>query len=503
MQRSASFLLSGMLAAGLVLCAAFAWAAEPQGTRAAILAGAWYPSDPDELRRSVQGFLDAATLPPTKGKLLALIAPHAGHAYSGKVAGHAYKLLVEQGCDTVVVLAPSHRAPFQGVSVYDAGGFATPLGVMELDKDFIAALKTKDARVSFQPEGHKQEHAVEIHVPFLQVALPKAKLVPLVMAEQNSQLCREIAAALVAVIRESKGKKICLIASSDLSHYHDRATAKAMDAKVLESVEKFDPDFLVRNLIDKKCEACGGAPILTIMHAARALGGDFGQVLAYGDSGDSSGDLKQVVGYLSAAFWSTGKAAASKAKEPAKSDTAAEPAQLSKDERAYLHRIAREAVQASLDKKDYAPPAPPTERLKAPGAAFVTLKKNGELRGCIGHVIAQIPLNQTVADMARAAAFQDPRFSPVTREEYKALAFEISVMTPLQRISDPAFVQVGKHGLVIRKAGFSGLLLPQVATEFGWDREAFLENACRKAGLTGAAWREKDTEIYVFSAEVF
>jgi AmmeMemoRadiSam system protein B/AmmeMemoRadiSam system protein A len=496
MQRSAGHLIGWILAVGLGLCSCLAWAEEPRGTRAPILAGAWYPSDPGELRRSVQGFLDAAGQPPSKGKLLGLIAPHAGHAYSGKVAGHAYKLLMTQGCDTVVVLAPSHRVPFQGVSVYDAGGFATPLGVMELDKEFIAALKAKDARITFKPEAHDKEHAVEIQVPFLQVALPKARLAPLVMAEQNSQLCREIGAALAAVIRESKNKKVCLIASSDLSHYHDRATAKRMDAKVLESVERFDPDFLVRNLAEKQCEACGGAPILTIMHAARALGGDLGQVLAYGDSGDSSGDLKQVVGYLAAAFWSTGKPL------PA-AETPKEPAPLPAEDRASLHRIAREAVQAGLERKPYDPPAPSSERLKAPGAAFVTLKKCGELRGCIGHVIAQIPLYRTVADMARAAAFQDPRFTPVTKGEFKELSFEISVMSPLQRISDPKQVQVGKHGLIIRKGGASGLLLPQVATEYGWDREAFLENTCRKAGLPSDAWKEKDAEIYVFSAEVF
>lgn len=482
------------------LCSAFAWAAETGGVREPILAGAWYPGAAAELRTMAQGFLDAAAPVPAKGKLTALIAPHAGYAYSGRIAGHAYKLLQTQGCDTVVVLAPSHRVAFEGVSVYDAGGFRTPLGVMELDKEFIAKLKVKEPRVSFQPEAHRQEHAVEIQVPLLQVALPKAKLVPLVIAEQNTALCQDLAKALAAVVSESKNKSICLLASTDLSHYHDRKTAKALDAKVLESVEKFDPELLLRNLANKSCEACGAAPILTVMFAARELGADVGQVLAYGDSGDSSGDVDRVVGYLSAAFWrSTEKKAVTAAapRQPATGLTT------SAEDRALLHRIAREAIQAGLENKEYAPPTPASAQLKTPGAAFVTLKKNGELRGCIGHVVAQTPLYQTVASMARAAAFDDPRFPVVTKSEFKDLAFEISVMSPLQRITDPTLIEVGKHGIILRRGGRSGLLLPQVATEFGWDRTAFLQNTCRKAGLPPEAWKENDTEIYIFSAEVF
>jgi len=134
---------------------------------------------------------------------------------------------------------------------------------------------------------------------------------------------------------------------------------------------------------------------------------------------------------------------------------------------------------------------------------FVTVYKNGELRGCIGHVIARKPLIEAVSEMAEAAAFQDPRFTPVRRDELGDLKIEISVLTPLQKIQSPEEIEVGKHGLIIKQGGSMGLLLPQVATEYGWDRTAFLENTCRKAGLPRNAWKEKDAEIFVFSADVF
>jgi len=476
-------------------------AGDKPGVRDPILAGAWYPSDAAKLRAMVQGFLAKAEKITARGKLVALIAPHAGYDYSGRVAGQAYKLLEKQRIDTVVVLAPSHRAPFAGVAVYDAGGFRTPLGVMELDNEFIATLKAKEPRVSFIEEAHRQEHAVEIQIPFLQVVQPNAKLVPLVVAEQNPELCQALAKALAQTIGESKNKSVLLVASSDLSHYHERQAAKALDDKVLESVKQFDPEMFLRNLVDKKCEACGAAPILTIMYAAKLLGATSGQVLAYGDSGDTAGDTSKVVGYLAAAFWQNGEKKPAATAQTIKQADAEKP--LTTPERELLFRIAREAIGAALDKKQYTPPRPDSPRLTAPGAAFVTLKKDGQLRGCIGHIVARTPLYETVASMAQAAAFQDTRFSPLTKAEFKDISFEISALTPLKKITDVAEIEVGKHGILLRRGAASGLLLPQVATEYGWDRTAFLENTCRKAGLPREAWKEKDTEIFIFSAEVF
>jgi len=176
---------------------------------------------------------------------------------------------------------------------------------------------------------------------------------------------------------------------------------------------------------------------------------------------------------------------------------------LSKEERETLLKLARDTITARLTGNQAPPFSPNTENLKQPRGAFVTLHKRGSLRGCIGYVEPIKPLYQTVKDMALAAAFQDPRFPPVSPGELDELEIEISVMSPVEKITDVSEIEVGKHGIIIKKGYRQGLLLPQVATEQGWDRDTFLEHTCYKAGLAGDSWREPDTEIHIFSAEVF
>lgn len=176
---------------------------------------------------------------------------------------------------------------------------------------------------------------------------------------------------------------------------------------------------------------------------------------------------------------------------------------LTEDERKILHHIAKTAIECRLKGKPIPEFKIDSTTLKENRGAFVTLNKRGQLRGCIGYIEGRGPLYKTVEEMAQAAAFQDPRFPPVTEKELSELAIEISVLTPLKKIADVKEIEVGKHGLYIKKGWHSGLLLPQVATEYGWDRQTFLEHTCRKAGLPPDAWKEKGAEIYIFSADVF
>lgn len=176
---------------------------------------------------------------------------------------------------------------------------------------------------------------------------------------------------------------------------------------------------------------------------------------------------------------------------------------LSDEEKKELHRIARTVIENRTRKNPLPKYVPATEKLKENRGAFVCLYKKGMLRGCIGSLEADEPLHKTIEDMAQAAAFRDPRFAPVREEELPHLDLEISVLTPLQEINDPQEVQVGLHGILVRKGMWSGLLLPQVATERNWDRITFLRETCRKAGLPLDAWKDKETKIYVFSADVF
>jgi MEMO1 family protein len=467
--------------------------------RESVLAGSWYPAAPEELRQQIEGFL--ANIAPTAttgyGQLIALIAPHAGYVYSGQVAAYAYKLLEKQTFQTVIVLAPSHHARFSGVSVYDRGGFRTPLGVVPLDKELITALEKRDTRIRFLSEAHAKEHALEIQLPFLQVVMPGFKLVPLVMGEQDLETCRWLAEAIADC---AKNNSVLLVASSDLSHFHSYDDAKRLDQVVLDKVAALDPEGLVKGLANGKCEACGGGPVAAAMLAAKRLGATRSRVLDYANSGDVTGDRSRVVGYLAAALWAEpGGDGAHKAEGP----KVGVDLGLSAEDKAALHRIARESIEAKLLGKK----APSLEdlsvTLKEDRGAFVTLKTHGQLRGCIGRLAADRPLGEVVADMALAAAFQDPRFSPLRADELKGLEIEISALTPFKKIVGVDEIQVGKHGILMRNGSSSGLLLPQVATDYGWDRTTFLENTCQKAGLPKGCWKDKNTEIYIFSADVF
>lgn len=427
------------------------------------------------------------------GQLVALISPHAGYQYSGLVAAHAYKLLEGRSFDTVVIVAPSHHAAFEGVSVYDQSGYETPLGVVPLDTVFIGALKEEYSKVRYLPEAHAQEHSLEIQLPFLQTCLSDFKLVPLVMGDQSYAACKRLARAISNCAED---RSVLLVASSDLSHYYSREEARVLDDQVARRVADFDPKGLSRDLSKGKCEACGGGPMVTVMLAAEKLGAYRAQVLKTGDSGDAAGDTSRVVGYMAAAFWTEKESNMSEEKNDEKD-------LLNSEEQAMLKDIAWGAIDGVLENRPYSIPGDIPDILQTPCGAFVTLTIKGRLRGCIGHITATAPLAETVRDVAVAAALEDPRFSPLTLEEWAKTDLEVSVLTPLERVTDIETITPGMHGLYIRRGYQSGLLLPQVATEYGWDRETFLEQTCRKAGLRKSDWKEEDTEIYWFKAQVF
>lgn len=467
------------------------------------VAGLFYPANPVELTQTIAGFYSQVEKVSLDGAPLALIAPHAGYPYSGRTAAKAYKLLEGEQFDTVVVVSPSHRVFFKGSSIYDGAGYETPLGVVEIDRALSKKLAAIHPSVYFSNMGHaggatRGEHALEVQLPFLQVVLGRFKLVAIVMGDQEEDTVNPLAETLAAGLR---GTNTLMVASTDLSHFHSQKKAVRLDSAIQYAVEKFDPELLIDTLESGKGEACGGGIVAAVMKAARRLGGKRVTFLEYTTSGEITGDFQEVVGYLSAVVVRDEVVART---DPTMGSVQAKPKKdfsLTDEEKQQLLLIAREAIESQLKDEPYMPPV--IDGLSAERGVFVTLKIDGQLRGCIGLIRSREPLYKTVADMAVAAAFEDPRFPAVTAVEFPRLEYDISVLSPLERVHDPSEVVVGRDGLMIKLELHSGLLLPQVATENGWDRIEFLEQTCLKAGLPKNSYRDRHAEIYRFSAEVF
>ncbi len=277
-----------------------------ENIREPAVAGAFYPSDPDALSDDVRGYLKKAEKEALEGNVIALISPHAGYAYSGQVAAYAYKLVEGMDFDDVVVIAPSHRLPFEGASIYHRGGFRTPLGVIPIDGGMCDEIMALDSRFQFIAEAHLGEHALEVQLPFLQVALKGYKLVPIVlMGGADFEICQSLGKAIAESSRE---KNSLIIASSDLTHSYSYREVMAQDEILAKHIDRFNITGLAEDLRKGRCQACGEGPILTAMIAAKTLGGDAGKVLKLTNSGDVTGDKgpgNYTVGYLAGAFYRT------------------------------------------------------------------------------------------------------------------------------------------------------------------------------------------------------
>lgn len=479
--------------------------AEGRKVRPPAVAGAFYPGGAEDLEKTVDSFLAKATVAPIEGTLLAIVAPHAGYEFSGQVAAHSFAPLKGRKFARVVVISPCHIEAFPFSSIYDGDAYRTPLGDIPVDKEFAQKLAAQNPLIKISGRGHgivegRGEHALEVELPFLQRALGEFKLVPIVMGDQNYEIERALGVALAKLIQQGRPKgsvappDTLIVASSDLSHFHPYDDAVRLDRKTLAALEEWDYFNMSQNFERRIWEACGGGPIVAAMIAAERLGANRAKVLKYANSGDVTGDKSRVVGYGAAAFTAGqggrgGKGAGFS---------------LSGAEKDALMKIAKASVLAAVkERKVYQCSSGGLAALEQDRGAFVTLKERGQLRGCIGYIAPMKPLCQTVRDVAAAAALEDPRFRPVELRELGELEYEVSVLSPLRRVTDFKQIKVGQHGLVAWRGGKEGLLLPQVPVEQKWDRTTFLEQTCVKAGLPADAWKDEATDIFMFSALVF
>jgi len=267
--------------------------------RKSVIAGSWYPGVPSVLRKDIENYFNLVPDLELEGEVVGLIAPHAGYVYSGQIAANAYNLIRGKKYDMVIVVGPSHRIAFHGVSVFSKGGFETPLGNVSVAEKLAEKIRSSSKVVVDVPDAHRQEHSVEIQLPFLQVALGDFSFIPLVMGDQRADTCQELAAA---IYEATSDKKILIVGSSDLSHFYNYNIAKKMDSTVLEYLRNGDADGLLQSLENGVVEACGGGPMVVAMLVARMMNANKAHLLKYANSGDVTGDKSSVVGYAAAVY---------------------------------------------------------------------------------------------------------------------------------------------------------------------------------------------------------
>ena len=472
--------------------------------RPATQANRFYTGDARKLNEEVDSFLALHRNDAKYSNVAALIVPHAGYYFSGNVAASAYMAIdAKKQYKRIFLLGPSHHEWLDRASVNtEADYYATPLGNVRVDHETAVALTTTDSVFSYRPEAHDREHCLEVQLPFLQRMFKEVPpIVPIVISTNDYDKLKRMAEILKPYFTDersaegrSQGENLFVI-SSDFSHYPSYEDACEVDAKTGKAIETGDVEEFIatinanarsgkRNL---HTSACGEFAIITLM----LMLDDQYEVkhLMYQNSGDiDNHDHSRVVGYHSFAIL----------RKDNMSFT------LSDSDKKALKEIAFNSIRDSLSGKPIAQPTLNFQlsTLNSKCGAFVSLHKHGHLRGCIGHFGEDYPLHEIVAEMARAAAFEDPRFMPVTRDELDDLDIEISVLTPMRRIQSLDEFELHRHGIYIKKGYRSGTFLPQVADEVNWTKEEFVGHCSQdKAGLGWDGWR--DAELYVYEAIIF
>lgn len=460
--------------------------------RKPFVSGQFYPDDKKELKEIIENYLKAAEVSEIKEKIIGILVPHAGYPYSGGVAAFSYKAIKDKNINTIIMLGPSHRATFEGFALYSDGYWETPLGEVAIDEEVAKKLKSKCLLLKENKNAHNYEHSLEVQIPFLQVILKDFKIVPIMALFPKYEECESLAKAISEVIKESK-KNIIFLISSDLYHGYSYKECVETDKKTLSYIEKLLPKDFYNALLKEEVAACGGFPIVIGMLISKNLSEKACvKVLKYTNSNEVMGVKSgYCVGYSSVVFTIPQNNQESENKEGFELN-------LTKEEKEELLNIARQTLESYLKEKKIPDFKITSPKLQERYGVFVTLKKHGELRGCIGYIEGIKPLYKGVIDNAINAALRDPRFLPVTYDELKDIKIEITILSPFKRIKDLKEIKVGKHGLFIRKGIYQGLLLPQVAVEYNWDRETFLRHTCLKAGLHPESYHDKDTEIYIF-----
>ena len=464
------------------------------------VAGQFYPSDSLQLRSMLKEMF-AKAAPKSTSNVFAVICPHAGYIYSGVVAASSFNQIdPDKEYKTIFVIGASHRFAFEGASIYNKGNFITPLGTVEVDTALADKIIKSDKVFQCDADYHNPDHCIEVQLPFLQYHLKtKFKIVPILLGTGDLSICKKVAAGLKQYLNDDN----LFIISSDFSHYPKYNDALANDKRTAEAITKNNPDELVKVInanTNKRIPAletslCGFDAVVSFLYMTEKMKGVKIKEIKYSNSGDVSKDSSTVVGYWALAFSNEGKSKHIN-DDSEFSLTQKDKADLLKIARNTIDSYIKNGIRPAIDSTDF------SSTIKQNCGVFVTLKINGQLRGCIGRFVADKPLYKIVQDMAVASSTEDPRFSRVSKDELSKITIEISVLSPLKKINSADEFILGKDGIYMVKGSASGTFLPQVAEETGWTKEEFLGHCAQdKAGIGWDGW--KKAELYIYTAVVF
>ncbi len=472
------------------------------------IAGSWYPSDAASMRANIDAW--STKLP----HIAALFVPHAGHFFSGDIACRAYSRVDASRYNKVIILCPAHRVYMhETFSVEPAGEVATPLGNVKFSEELNARLRALPF-ASYVPQAHPDEHAIDIHLPFIREFFPHCELGAMIVGNFDA-----VGAAAVQKLatfgrefRKILDDKTLVVISTDFTHYGNNYGYIPFVNDKMTRLKKLDTDMFLafasnsnlafsRALNKTRATVCG-ASCMHLLLATLPPNAKFTRI-EWANSSAKNGDLQNNVGYASGyveASWS----------DPLKdftSEVVPAFAELSQEAGKALVELARHSLKVAVLGEAYAGEWDASEsvlnELLQHRGAFVTINKNGHLRGCIGEILPSRPLVRVVAERAVNSALNDQRFTPVTPDEVEFLSFDVSVLTPPKRVSGYGEVVLGRDGIILEFGGRSAVFLPQVAPENGWNLETTLTQLSLKAGLSANAWQENGAVFHTFCAQVF
>lgn len=397
-----------------------------------IASGKFYPGTAEQLRAFIESFVEKTD---EKIEAAGIISPHAGYIYSGAVAASVMARI--EPADTYIILGPNHTGMGKPFSIMTVGSWQTPLGEVPIDSELAQSILVNSKYLQEDRTAHQGEHSIEVQLPLLQYFKPDLKIVPIVLAVATLEVYREIGASIAQAIQESPDKKVVMVASSDMTHYEPQQAASAKDQRAIEAILAMDEEALLQRVIGERISMCGYAPAVAMLAAAKTIGAGSAELVRYQTSGDASGDFSSVVGYA-------GIIVHRRPKSP-------------------LVSLAREAVETfTRHRRMIKPPAEPAPEMQQQAGVFVSIKKEGKLRGCIGTFEPSRPnVAEEIIVNAVAAATRDPRFLPVSEDELEQLNYSVDVLTPPEPAEfeelDPA-----RYGVIVERGQRRGLLLPDL-----------------------------------------